>query len=96
MNLTGSLIDAVMANDTGQVKALLEQGADPNSVEDGDNVTPLHFAVTYNALAVTPLLLEAGADTDAADINGSVPLDYAQSFNKAEIEKLFAEFSHKS
>lgn len=61
MNLTGSLIDAVMANDAEQVKELLKQGADPNGVEDSDDVTLLHFAVTYNAQAVIPFLLEAGA-----------------------------------
>lgn len=95
MDLTESLIDAVIANDAKTVKELLEQGADPNGVEDGDNVTLLHFAVSYKAMAVIPLLLEAGANPSATDISGSFPLDYTCGSDKAEIEELFAKFSQQ-
>jgi len=59
------LIKAVINNDVRRVGELLNQGANPNTVMDTDNVTPLHYAAQNNALEVIPLLVEAGALLEA-------------------------------
>lgn len=64
-NLSCHLIKAVISNDVRRVGELLNQGANPNTVMDTDNVTPLHYAAQNNALEVIPLLVEAGAFLEA-------------------------------
>jgi ankyrin repeat protein len=44
------------------VRLLLEQRADPNARDAGDNATPLHFAAGGGHVDVVRMLLEAGAD----------------------------------
>lgn len=44
------------------VRLLLEQGADPNAREPGDNTTPLHWAAALGHVHVVRALLDAGAD----------------------------------
>lgn len=44
------------------VRRLLQQGADPNVREDGDNTTPLHWAAAKGHIDVVRTLLDAGAD----------------------------------
>jgi ankyrin repeat protein len=77
MSLTIELIKAVKANKKKAVQLLLERGADPNGIEDGDNITPLHFAYLYKAHRVMPLLVAAGADINAKNIDGLKPEYYA-------------------
>jgi len=44
------------------VRLLLDQGADPNAREAGDNTTPLHWAAAHGHVDVVRALLDAGAD----------------------------------
>jgi len=44
------------------VRLLMEQGADPNAREAGDNTTPLHWAAAHGHTEVVRALLDAGAD----------------------------------
>ena len=76
MNITTNLIQAVKANKKGLVQALLAQGANPNKAEDKDNITPLHFAYLWKAQRVIPVLIEAGANPNAKNIDGLRPIDY--------------------
>ena len=72
----GLLIDAVRAQDTEAVEALLRTSADVN-VPAADGATALHWAAYHDALPVADLLLRAGADVDAANDYGVTPLSLA-------------------
>ena len=53
---------------------LLDHGAKVNATARRDKKTPLHFAAEYGNVAVTTVLLEAGANVHARDVVGSTPL----------------------
>jgi ankyrin repeat protein len=57
-----SLHQAVFGKQEAAVKLLLERGADPNIRCEGDNATPLHFAVEKQLFPIIRLLIEHGAD----------------------------------
>lgn len=73
------------------IELLLARGADPNrkatvgipslQFNDGRTVrgeTPLHRAAAYTEIDVIRLLLDAGADKLAQDVNGETPLAWAK------------------
>jgi len=61
---SSKIFAAVKNNDLKEVKSLLEQGADPNSVdEDGDNL--LMIATFYSSVECMQLLIEKGATLNA-------------------------------
>ncbi|KAI1753728.1 hypothetical protein F4782DRAFT_495474, partial [Xylaria castorea] len=57
------------------VRALIEAGSDPNTVDDS-GMTPLHWAILYNDFDLVKLLVELGANP-AKEINGATPTHYA-------------------
>lgn len=69
------------------VEKLLELGANPNAQNASSHAVPLHgaamkggsMAETKGAIQVATLLLDAGADINAVNINGSTPLDYVKN-----------------
>ena len=70
------LPDAAMKRDLDTVHALLEQGADPNSL--GQFETPaLHWLVRIDALDTVRELLDAGADPNSLTLTGVSPLSLA-------------------
>jgi len=64
---------------------LLNQGLDPNAVDD-NGWTPLHFAAQANSAACVSALLEAGAISSVVDSNGNTPLLRAVFSSKGEGE----------
>ncbi|MGB6977263.1 MAG: ankyrin repeat domain-containing protein [Gammaproteobacteria bacterium] len=79
MSLDLIFINAVRANNTEQVRKLLQEGADANYCDDIIRITPLHFAAINNCLGVVPLLVAAGANLNARTIEGETPLDIAKN-----------------
>ena len=57
---------------------LLEQGADRDKV-DNDGYTPLHCAALRSRLEVAMLLMSYGADLNARNNNGQLPIDMAHT-----------------
>lgn len=55
-------------------RALLIGGADPD-VKNAQGRTPLHNAAGWCDLDTVRILIEAGADTSMADIDGQTPVD---------------------
>ena len=66
------------------VRLLLAAGANPE-VGEADDVRPLVMALTNNQLAVARLLIDAGADVDAADWYGRTPLWSAIDVRNQEV-----------
>lgn len=52
------LRQAVLSNDLEQVKALLDQGADPNYKDPSDQCAALHFAAALGNIDILTTLLQ--------------------------------------
>ncbi len=65
--------DAVRSRDQAKLRALLDRRADVN-VALPDGATALHWAVHFDDLATTELLIRAGARVGAANELGATPL----------------------
>lgn len=72
------------------LRVLLEKGANPNAVAEGECV-PLHMAAAQGSVEVVQALLDAGADPNLPDDAGSTALHYAAlPCRTAVIEALLA------
>ncbi|MGH9785920.1 MAG: ankyrin repeat domain-containing protein, partial [Terriglobia bacterium] len=81
-------VEAVKAKDKEAVRSLLEERVDVNS-RQGDGATALMWAVHWNDMETTDLLIRAGANVNAANDNGVAPLRLAcTNGNAAMVEKL--------
>ncbi|MDX3458278.1 HEAT repeat domain-containing protein [Streptomyces sp. ME02-8801-2C] len=73
--LDSRLRSAVRAGDAETVRALLEEGADPNTVDaDADSAPVLCVAVAAYDAVVAEALVEGGADPDRVLPDGTTPL----------------------
>ncbi len=61
-------------------KLLIHLGANVNG-RCTDQVTPLHFAAYHSDLAFLRVLLDHGADPNAKDVSGHVPLEVVHPYN---------------
>ena len=66
---------AVLRGDSESVLALLNSGADPDSVDE-EGKTPLHLAARFARGGVVLMLLVRGADPNLADKDGRISLHY--------------------
>ena len=68
-------------------KFLLNEGVDPDIIDNENEFSPLHYAVGWNNFEIVELLLKKGANPNKQDIYGNVPLmycikeDYDQCFD---------------
>lgn len=85
-----SLFSAAQAGDTAKVKALLDQGADPDFRFDGDS-TALSQAVDNDDLPMASLLLERKAKPNLL-VHDHTALDDAKS---ADMKKLLRDHGAK-
>jgi ankyrin repeat protein len=84
------LIDAVRIQDAGMVRALLNDGADPDARQP-DGATALHWAVHRENLELATSLIEAGADVDAVNRLGASSLYIAAKSGHGELIGLLLE-----
>jgi ankyrin repeat protein len=59
------------------LELLMAAGADINQKSGVNGETPLHTSARLNWLEVVKFLVANGADLNAEDKNGLIPLDYA-------------------
>lgn len=78
------LHSSVAAKSLEITQMLLDRGANPNVVQQGD-VTPLHESAHNNTPAIAKALLNAGADKTLVSKDGKTALDYAKEINAKEI-----------
>ena len=72
---------SIAASDVGHVEVvryLLEQGADRDKA-DIDGLTPLHVAAIARNLEIAMLLMSYGADLNARNEAGELPIDFART-----------------
>ncbi len=79
------LPDAARRGDADAVRALLDDGADPNAAR-GDGLTALHLAAREGHAEIVDLLIGAGAETDATTrIGHFTPLHLAGGAGNADV-----------
>ena len=83
------LVEAVKAGDLDRVRALVGDPVGDVNVTGPDGATALHWAVHQDDARLVALLLEAGADADAASRYGVRPLSLAaENGSAAVVERL--------
>lgn len=107
-DLEYQLLEAAKAGDLDNVRRILSlvgggsNGSTPSPAAlqlvncrdlDGRHSTPLHFAAGYNRLAVVEYLLQHGADVQAKDKGGLVPLHNACSYGHYEGKLITISYS---
>lgn len=94
-----SLQSAILNHQGEELRRLLENGGNPNEVDDRQGWTLLHFAIdtevdyatqrqTLLSGELTCLLLNAGADVSIRDHSNETPIDMAQRRGHFVAERL--------
>ena len=79
------LLEVCYLGDIHTVKKVVESGADINFANKVNKWTPLHWAVSQNHIALVKYLIEEGADREAYNDKGQIPIQLSTS---QEIDKL--------
>jgi ankyrin repeat protein len=80
-----SLLEAIRENDSGRVRTLLRDGADPNATDEEQD-SALMFAALYAEAPVLNLLIASGARLDARNQTGLTALFWAShSYDNSKI-----------
>ena len=90
--MTEALVEAICDNKINDVAQLLCCGANPNGIIDEDALTPLHFAVTFDAIESILLLLVAGADMFQENEEGESAISKAIELKKYQAVRIFLFF----
>ena len=69
---------------------------DPITIDENQNMTPLHYAVVGNFLALTEILLIVGVDKNKCDMRGFSALDICAKNNLFEMAKLLLKWGVKN
>ena len=89
-DINSDLLKAAKKGDTAKVKALLKDGADPNTRNERGS-TPLSLAATKGHDDAVKILLNAGADVDPRDGAGRTPLMWAAGAGYAKVVRLLVD-----
>lgn len=84
------LINAIFADDSYQIKSLLDQGMDVNH-GGFFNIPPLLRAALYGKSEAFKTLIEHGADKNAKDRQGRTALELAKKYNHQKIVEILLQ-----
>ena len=81
---------------THGILCLLENGADPNIIDDKGR-TPMHIIAQKGVgKNQVQLLIEHGGDINARDANDKTPLDYARKANRKTVKNFLIEYANQA
>ena len=88
---TGAFFEFIRNNDVASIKQQLADGVDPESLDQELQMSPLAMAAAVGSEEITRLLLDAGANVDLRNTDGTTPLATAVFFGHPEVVKLLLE-----
>ncbi len=81
---------------THGILCLLENGADPNIIDDKGR-TPMHIIAQKGVgKNQVQLLIEHGGDINARDADGKTPLDYARKAKRKTVKNFLTEYANQT
>ncbi len=83
----GLLNTAVRAHHSNAVRTLIDLGVDVNGRDGALQATPLMYAAYRNNVALCDVLLDAGADINAVDVNGDPAINWAVFAGHREVTR---------
>jgi quinoprotein dehydrogenase-associated probable ABC transporter substrate-binding protein len=92
---TEELNNAIVANDIGRVRYLVEHAAAKVNSRDGEGNTPLINAIRFGFIPLAAYLLDHKAEVDMADRGDWTPMMFAAWNDRDDVVKLLAEHSAK-
>lgn len=93
--LLSALIDAITHNQVKKVARLLKRGVNPNTFEDEQLFSPLHWAAAHSGIEIAQLLLDAGASVTAKDWEGFTPVETACLFRNRPFIRFYHEYQRR-
>jgi uncharacterized protein len=81
---------AAKQNDSGSVRLLISNGANPNQ-SDEESRSGLHYAAMSGNLRIIAILIKAGARLDPKEKLGNTPLHFAVERDQAEAAQLLLD-----
>lgn len=90
-NQSKDIIGAAAQNDTLALKQLINDGADLNAREPMMQSTPLMTAIVFNSYESARMLIDAGAELNVKNKDGSTALITAAFFGRTEMVKLLLD-----
>ena len=88
---TGKFFEAIRNSNVALIKQQLAAGVDPESLDPELQMTTLALAAAAGEEEITRLLLDAGANVDIRNTDGTTPLATAVFFGHPEVVKLLLE-----
>src|SRR6266851_3830824 len=85
-----NLARAAKQNDSGAVRALIGNNANPNQTDE-ESRTGLHYAAVNGNLRIIAILIKAGAKLDPKEKLGNTPLHLAAERDQAEAAQLLLD-----
>ncbi len=88
---TGNFFEAIRNNNVASIKQQLADGVDPESLDQELQMSTLAMAAAVGSEEITRLLLDAGANVDVRNTDGTTPLATAVFFGHPDVVKLLLE-----
>jgi quinoprotein dehydrogenase-associated probable ABC transporter substrate-binding protein len=92
---TEELNNAIVANDIGRVRYLVEHASAKVNSRDGEGNTPLINAIRFGFIPLAAYLLDHKAQVDMSDRGDWTPMMFAAWNDRDDVVKLLAEHSAK-
>lgn len=82
------LLAAAAVGNVGLARRLLRDGASPHATDSQQHASVLHWAVFSGSKELAEILLLQGADRDAQDAQGCTAKQWAQQWQRPELESI--------